>query len=142
MASSFSKIRQGYELFKHIDFGKISALASKVDLGHVLDTVSKMDEKQLGQLLKLMDHASGKQKELPPIDADFYHLSHVLTDEERALQLEVRTFMETEIKPIANQYWLRAEFPFEIIPKVAALNICGGAYKGYGCPGLSHIMEG
>lgn len=142
MASAFSKLRQAYELFKHIDFGKMAHLASKIDLGHVMDVVSKMDDKQLGQLLKLMEHASGKHKELPPIDADFYHLSHLLTDKERALQLKVRNFMETEIKPIVDEYWLKAEFPFKIIPKMAALNICGGSYSGYGCPGMSHIMEG
>ena len=142
MASAFSKIRQGYELFKHIDFGKIRKLAAKVDLGHVLETVGKMDEKQLGQLLKLLDHTTGKHKELPPIEGDFYHLSHILTPEERALQLKIRYFMETEIKPVVNHFWLRAEFPFEIIPKMAALNICGTTYQGYGCPGLSHVMEG
>jgi glutaryl-CoA dehydrogenase len=50
--------------------------------------------------------------------------------------------METEIKPLINEYWLRAEFPFEIIPILAKLNICGATYQGYGCPGLSHTMEG
>ena len=50
--------------------------------------------------------------------------------------------METEIKPIVDRYWMDGEFPFEIIPKVAALNICGATYTGYGCPGLSYMMEG
>lgn len=50
--------------------------------------------------------------------------------------------METEVAPIVNEYWLKAEFPFELIPKMAALNICGVTYKGYGCPGYSNIMEG
>ncbi|MDB5281300.1 MAG: glutaryl-CoA dehydrogenase, partial [Bacteroidota bacterium] len=104
--------------------------------------VSKLDDQQLAGLMKMLNQGGGKSKPLPPIDADFYHLSHILTKEERELQLKVRTFMETEIKPIVNHYWLKGEFPFEIIPKVAALNICGGAYKGYGCPGLSPMMEG
>jgi glutaryl-CoA dehydrogenase len=142
MANVFSQIRQAYNLFKHIDIGQLNRLASKVDLGQVMQTVGKMDDKQLNQLLKMLGHAEGKHKELPAIEADFYHLSHLLTPAERSLQLKVRDFMEKEIRPIVNQYWLKAEFPFEIIPKLAALNICGATYNGYGCPGLSHVMEG
>jgi glutaryl-CoA dehydrogenase len=142
MANIFSHARQAYNLFKHLDLKQLNRLASKVDLGQVIQTVGKMDDKQLGQLLKVLAHAGGTHKELPPIDADFYHLSHLLSPEERALQLKVRAFMETEIKPIVNEYWFKAEFPFEIIPKVAALNICGATYQGYGCPALSHVMEG
>lgn len=65
-----------------------------------------------------------------------------LKDEDRALQLRVRAFLEKEVKPIVNQYWLKAEFPFELIPKIAELNICGLTYKGYGCPNRSNLMEG
>jgi glutaryl-CoA dehydrogenase len=50
--------------------------------------------------------------------------------------------MENEIQPIVNDYWLRAEFPFEIVEKFAALNICGVTYEGYGCPNRSFLMEG
>ena len=35
------------------------------------------------------------------------------------------------------QYWEKAEFPFQIIPKLGALRVAGGTIKGYGCPGLS-----
>src|ERR1700744_2306890 len=83
-----------------------------------------------------------EKQELPPIDADFYHLDLLLTADERALQLKVRAFMEDEIKPIVNRYWLKGEFPHEIIPRLAALNICGVTYEGYGCPHLPFLMEG
>ncbi len=56
--------------------------------------------------------------------------------------MRVRTFLEKEVKPIVNHYWLRAEFPFELIPKIAELNICGLTYQGYGCPNKSNLMEG
>jgi glutaryl-CoA dehydrogenase len=56
--------------------------------------------------------------------------------------MKVRSFMETEVEPIANHYWNKAEFPMDIIPKMAKLNICGVAYEGYGCPNLPFIMEG
>jgi len=50
--------------------------------------------------------------------------------------------MDREIKPIANYYWNRAEFPMEIIPKMAELDIAGLTYQGYGCPGHSFLLEG
>lgn len=33
-----------------------------------------------------------------------------------------------------TEYWERAEFPFELVPKIAALNLGGATMKGYGCP--------
>ena len=142
MASIISKVKQAYQLFKHIDLDQITALASKIDLGEVAQSVSKLDDKQLAQLMKMLHAADHKERPLPPIEGDFYHLSHVLTKEERELQLRVRDFMETEVKPLVNHYWLKAEFPFEIIPKLAALNICGTTCRGYGCPNLTPMMEG
>jgi glutaryl-CoA dehydrogenase len=141
MASIFSNLKQAYKLFKQVDLAALSKLSAKVDLGQVMQTVSKMDDKQLNGLMKMLSH-SEKKKELPPIEGDFYHLGQTLSEEDRATQLKVRAFMEKEVKPLANQYWLKAEFPFEIIPKFAALNICGVTYKGYGCPGRSSLLEG
>jgi glutaryl-CoA dehydrogenase len=143
MSSALSKLRQAYHLFKDVDFNQLSHLSAKVDLGAVMKAVGKMDETQLQGLVKMLSASSGhKHKELPPIEGDFYHLSHTLTEEQRALQLKVRTFMETQIKPLINRYWLKGEFPFEIIPQLAELNICGVTYDGYGCPHLPFLMEG
>jgi glutaryl-CoA dehydrogenase len=50
--------------------------------------------------------------------------------------------MEAEVAPIINDYWIRAAFPFELIPKFAALDIAGSAYKGYGCAGKSTVLDG
>lgn len=141
MASVFSKVKQAYQLFSHLDMDAIGRISAKVDIGKLVAGFSKLDEKQLSGLMKMMD-GGGKKHEAPPVDGDFYNLSHTLNAQERELQLKVRHFMETEVKPIVNKYWLEAEFPFEIIPKLAELNICGSTYNGYGCPGMSPIMEG
>ncbi|TDX01144.1 glutaryl-CoA dehydrogenase [Dinghuibacter silviterrae] len=92
--------------------------------------------------MKMVGGGDHKPRELPPIEGDFYHLGHTLTDDQRALQLKVRTFMENEVKPLVNRYWLKGEFPFEIIPRLAELNVCGVTYEGYGCPHLPFLMEG
>src|SRR5690606_8740803 len=83
-----------------------------------------------------------KKRELPEINGDFYELQLRLTEEQRAIQMKVREFMETEVKPLVNKYWLNDEFPFEILPKFAELNLCGVTYDGYGCPNLPFLMEG
>src|SRR5262245_46410962 len=58
---------------------------------------------------------------LPPVTGDFYALVSCLGEEDQALIQRVRAFMEAEVAPIINRYWIRAEFPFELIPKLAAL---------------------
>lgn len=135
------RIQQLIKLYRQVDVEALGKLAQKLDLPEVMNAVGKMDDAQLTGLMKMLTHGK-KHRELPPVDGDFYHLSHKLTAEERAVQLRVRAFMENEVRPLVNDYWLRAEFPFELIPKLAALNICGVTFKGYGCPGMSHVMEG
>ena len=137
----FSKIKKAYQLFKRIDFEQLDKLSRKVDLPKVMDSFSKLDEKQLNGLMKMLDGGKPK-RELPPINGDFYELHLRLSEADRALQLKVRDFMEREIRPLVNHYWLRDEFPCEIIPKLAKLNICGLTYEGYGCAGRSSLMEG
>lgn len=137
----FDKMKNMIDLLKVVDLEKLNEISQKIDLGQVLNAVSKMDDNQLKGAMKLLT-ATGKKKELPPINGDFYHIEDKLSTEDRIVQLKVRDFMEKEISPIVNNYWLRDEFPFEIIEKFAALNICGYTYDGYGCAGGSSLMEG
>ena len=71
----------------------------------------------------------------PPVTSDFYDLEALLPDDERALLHRVRAFMDTQVEPVINDYWTRAEFPHELIPVLAELGIAGNPYEGYGCPG-------
>lgn len=73
---------------------------------------------------------------------DFYLFDEMLTDEEREYRDRVRAFCDEEVVPIINPYWERAEFPEEIVPKLAQLNIAGGTIEGYGCPGMSSVAAG
>ena len=76
------------------------------------------------------------------LGTDFYLMDELLTEEERNVRDKVRAFCDKEVIPIINDYWERAEFPFELVPKIAALNIAGNDIKGYGCPGLSAVGSG
>ena len=73
---------------------------------------------------------------------DFYLMDELLTPEERSIRDKVRAFCDREVIPIINDYWERAEFPFELVPKIAALGIAGGSIQGYGCPGMSVTAAG
>lgn len=60
---------------------------------------------------------------LPYADGDFYAFEQLLSDAERERLQEVRDFLAKEVKPIAADYWNRAEFPMELIPKIAELDV-------------------
>ena len=73
------------------------------------------------------------------LGTDYYLLEELLTDEEREIRDKVRAFADRDVIPIINDYWDKAQFPFELIPKVAELGIAGTTIQGYGCPGMSHV---
>ena len=141
MSGAFSNLKNILHLLKSVDLEQLNKISQKVDLPLLMENFSKLDDKQLQGMMKMLN-PNKKHKELPPIDGDFYDVFHTLTPEQRELQLKVRAFMEKEVKPIVNDYWLRDQFPFELIPKFKELNICGVTYDGYGCPNLPFIMEG
>lgn len=119
---------------------KLTKLASSVDASDLLKFISSLDPDTVGKMMKMAK--SQEPKQLPMIDGDFYSVSELLTPEERQYQLDVRMFMEKEVKPIADDYWNRAEFPHQLIPKIGSMKLAGLTYKGYGCKGVSHVLEG
>lgn len=129
------------QILANIDLEQVSKLSQKVDLSKMVGLVSQMSEEDLSKMMGMLKGGS-KPKKIPPINGDFYELGRTLPKHEREIQLRVREFMEREIKPIANDYWNRGEFPMQIIPKMAELDIAGLTYQGYGCPGHSALLEG
>ncbi|OMH24190.1 acyl-CoA dehydrogenase [Tersicoccus phoenicis] len=60
---------------------------------------------------------------LPYADGDFLHFEDLLGAQERVRLKEVREFLDAEVRPIARDAWNTAEFPHELVPKIAALDI-------------------
>lgn len=139
--SLFRKLKSMASILQQLDMDKIAGLAEKVDLNKMVGLVSSMKKEDLQKMMKYMEGGS-KKHVFPEVDGDFYDLSELLTPEEREIQLKVRAFMNSAIRPIVNSYWLRDEFPHEIIPEMAKLDVCGLTYQGYGCPGRSSLLEG
>jgi glutaryl-CoA dehydrogenase len=73
---------------------------------------------------------------------DFFATDALLTSEERVIRDRVRAFVDDHLIPVANDYWERAEFAAELIPRYAELGVAGGAIRGYDCPGMSAVAEG
>ena len=94
----------------------------------------------------LADQALAKEKRFvpPPVNGDFYRIADLLDPKEQAIVRRTRAFMETEVAPIIEDYWARDQFPHEIIPKLASLDvhIAGVGYQGYGSAGGSWLLSG
>ncbi|MDT5232553.1 MAG: glutaryl-CoA dehydrogenase, partial [Mycobacterium sp.] len=76
-------------------------------------------------------------------ETDYFLMKDQLNDREKEIFAAVRAFGEAEILPIVNEYWERGEFPFDLIPKLAALNIVGDHNLGdHGCTSMSAVAAG
>ncbi|MDY7526594.1 acyl-CoA dehydrogenase family protein [Cryobacterium sp. 10C2] len=69
-------------------------------------------------------------------------MADYLNEVDLELIRRIRGFVETEVLPIVNEYWELADFPYQILPKMAELGIIGTAITGYGCPGLTRLQTG
>ncbi|WP_347060076.1 acyl-CoA dehydrogenase family protein [Blastococcus sp. HT6-30] len=73
---------------------------------------------------------------------DFYSIEDLLEPAEIEIRDRVRAFCDAEVTPYINDYWERADFPFEMAQKLAGLGIVGGTIEGHGCPGMSNVAAG
>ena len=60
------------------------------------------------------------------LESDFYGFAEQLTDQERESIGRVREYLETEVTPIVNDYWARAEFPMRS-SRASPTSACSGA---------------
>jgi glutaryl-CoA dehydrogenase len=69
------------------------------------------------------DGALSVRRETPP---DLLDLDRLLSAEEREVRERVGEFVDREVVPKAAEWWDRAEFPFEVLPKLGETGISGG----------------
>lgn len=63
--------------------------------------------------------------------ADILGVADRLTHQEQAKLQEVHTFLQEEVRPVAGQYWDGEEFPFELLPKLAAHGLGELEFSGF-----------
>jgi glutaryl-CoA dehydrogenase len=73
---------------------------------------------------------------------DYFLIGEQLTESEMDYLMRTRQFVEDDVLPVINGYWERAEFPFELVEKLAKLDLVGDGIEGYGCPPMSPIAAG
>ena len=65
----------------------------------------------------------------PTLASDFYGFEALLADHERDALVRLRTFLESEVKPVVNDYWERAEFPRQILPGLHDQQVFGNLWE-------------
>jgi glutaryl-CoA dehydrogenase len=73
---------------------------------------------------------------------DYYNIDALLTPEERLVRDTVRQFVDREVQPMIGDYFERAEFPRQLVPRIAELGLLGMDLEGYGCAGLNYTSYG
>jgi len=59
------------------------------------------------------------------LTSDFYGFENALTDPEKDVLTRLRHYLESEIKPVVNDHWARAEFPMQLVKGLADLGLFG-----------------
>jgi glutaryl-CoA dehydrogenase len=79
---------------------------------------------------------------LEQLPGDLYGYEHMLPAGDQQVLMRLREWLHREIKPIANAYWAKAEFPRHVIPLMAGLGIVGMAYEREGHTRASRLLSG
>jgi glutaryl-CoA dehydrogenase len=77
-----------------------------------------------------------------PDPLDFLDVGHLLTQEEREIQLAVRSFATERILPGVAEWFELGEFPLDLAKGLADLGLLGMHLEGYGCAGASAVAYG
>ncbi|RNE59076.1 acyl-CoA dehydrogenase family protein [Cryobacterium tepidiphilum] len=60
--------------------------------------------------------------------SDFYQYESELTQREKSALTDIRAYLDSDVRPIVNGCWERAEFPFEIVKPLANLGVYSFAW--------------
>ncbi len=75
---------------------------------------------------------------LPYADGDFFAFEELLTGKEQDRLAEIRGFLAREVRPIAVDCWNRGEFPMDLIPKLAEIDLVSPVKR----QGYSNLFAG
>lgn len=78
----------------------------------------------------------------PFTELDFYDISALLTEEERAIRDSVRDFVSRKVCPVIAEHARNETFPKELITEIAGMGLLGASLKTHGCPGISSVAYG
>ncbi len=73
---------------------------------------------------------------------DLLNIDAHLSEEEKNIRDEVRSFVNEKIAPNVSEWWEKAIFPRDIVPEMGSLGLLGMHLEGYGCAGKSAVAYG
>lgn len=85
-----------------------------------------------------MASSAADPHELPYADGDFFAFEQLLSGKEQDRLAEVRDFLAREVRPIAVDCWNRGEFPVDLVPKLAGLDLVSPVRR----QGYSNLFAG
>lgn len=69
---------------------------------------------------------SQASKPFAPLSSDFYGFESALSDQEKRVLMDLREFLDAEVRPHANDLWAKAEFfPTSVVTGLAELGMFG-----------------
>ena len=99
-----------------VDLGRLAALAERTDLNTLTESLHGLDDAALTRAAKAI--APKKTSAAPPEpNGDFYDIEGLLAPDEIEAMRKVRAFMEGEVEPVINDFWLRDKTPVELLTK-------------------------
>ena len=85
-----------------------------------------------------MSRKSIDVNDLPYADGDFFAFEQLLSGKEQDRLAEIRGFLAREVRPIAVDCWNRGEFPMDLIPKLAEIDLVSPVRR----QGFSNLFAG
>src|SRR5246127_1378924 len=76
------------------------------------------------------------------LGTDYFLLKAGLTAEEMDYLERTRRYVDEEVLPVINDYWQRAEVPFDLYRRLGPLGLGGDGLGGYGCAPMSPTAAG
>jgi glutaryl-CoA dehydrogenase len=73
---------------------------------------------------------------------NFINFEDLLNDEQLAIQMTVRKFVNDEVMPQIQESFRSETFPMQLIKRFADLGLLGSNLKGYGCAGIDTVSYG
>lgn len=77
------------------------------------------------------------------VGLDYFNIDSLLSEDEIMIRETVREFVSEEIIPIIEEYNRKAQFPMQILPKMAEMGLFGPTLPAkYGCAELNNVAYG
>ncbi|OZC02292.1 acyl-CoA dehydrogenase family protein [Rubricoccus marinus] len=90
--------------------------ARGVDLDRLAAAYDSMDEAQVARSYRALEKpASGESYTPPEPDGDYFDIDGLIEEKHRRKMADLRSFMESEVEPIINDYWLRDSTPVDVL---------------------------